>query len=348
MEKKATATTVKTPGTTSLLSRTNTLVDFALQIFKLAKGAQFYWFLSLVSTLYFSVLCIISSYLKGSDHMVTSYYYTHALLSILLTYILVLRQVYQYTPFVYLLSLIYKSIKIIFSSSDKKKAEESQAFHAGMDPDGSSEDQVYKQRNKRNQDLNNMLRNENVQYLLFAFFHWVFSSPYYGAINPSVLYPYVIYAFFHTINYTKQFLIPIMPNITPLVKEKWCKNLNLFHQMFNNRSRMLASNTEIMLTMFYVIPLIKVFFRLVFGKYLNGSVQQIWIDFKTIFLFLVTINFLRMRHTVDQYTKTQIIQYDSTINNIVWNSNIPEVLRQVLASIKYFVAFFIDKFTLTI
>lgn len=331
----------------SLVLKTNGIVDFAIQIINLAKGAQFYWFLSLVFTLYYSILCIITSYWKGSDHISVIHYHTYALFSILATYVLVLRQIYQYTPVVYLVSLIFKSLKTIFSK-EKQSDINSQTNHAGMRFDGNSNGKIHKPNRDRNKDLNNILRNENVQYLLFAFFHWIFSSPYYGAINPSILYPYVIYAFFHFLNYSRQFIIPILPNISGPVKQRWARNATQFYQMFINRSRMLASNTEIMLTTFYIIPLIKITFRLLLGRFLNGNTQQIWIDFKNLFLFMVTINFLRMRYSVDEYTRTQIMQYDSTLNNILWSPNVPEALRQVLASLNHYIKLFINQFTLAI
>lgn len=349
MEKPTTTTPVaenknksRTKSTSVSWTR-NSFVDFVIGVSKLAKGAQFYWFFSLICTIHFSCMCIISSYWNGSDHAATIHYYSYALGYIMTTYILVLRQVYHYTPFVYLLSLIYNSIKQLLSSKDRRKVEE-QRFRAGMEQDVSSN----RNSHGRGKDLNNMLRNENVQYLLFAFLHWIFSSSYYGAINPSVLYPYTIYAIFHCVNYTRQHLIPILPNLTPLVKQTWCQNLGTFHQNFNNKSRMMASNTEIMLATFYVIPLFKIFFRLMIGRFLRSNPHQVWIDFKILFLFLVTINFLSLRNSVDQYTRAQISQYDVSINNILWNPIVPEALRQALVSIKYCISFVIDKLTLVV
>lgn len=327
----------------SSVVKVNGFVDFALQIIKLAKGAQFYWFLSLVFTLYYSILCIVGSYVKGSDHVSVIHYYTYALSSIMITYLLVLRQLYRYTPFVYLISLIFKSLKTIFSRDI-----DSRTNHAGMCYDNDSNRKLNKVNSIRNKELETFLKNENIHYLVFAFFHWIFSSPFYGDINPSVLYSYVIYAFFHILNYTKQFIIPFLPNISRPIKQKWIQNFTQFYQMFNNTSRMMASNTEIILTTFYIIPLLKIAFRLLFGRFLNGNIEHIWIDVKNIFLFLVTINFLRMRYSVDPYTRTQILQFDNTFNGILWNPNVPEALRQVLASLYSYIKLFISKVTLAI
>lgn len=341
--------TARGPATTSPAA-------FLVQIRKLAGGAQFYWYLTLVSTVWFTGRCMVSSVFRGTSHPATIRHYSAALLSILVTYLIILRQTYKNKPIAYFIGQTWHLIEHLLGGrgGDAKKEDLRQTSSTqASGPDhtaagtgtsaGSEVNKTASQTKKKN--ATTILRDENVQYLLFAFFHWLFASPFFGPINPSTLYPFAIYAVFHASNYSQASIIPYLPYVAASTKQRWCSNIVHFHRLFNERSRMLASNTEVLLVTFYFGPFIKLFFRIALGRFWSASAggsPQFWYDFKTIVLFLVTIVFLRARFAVDTYTRTQIQSYDATINRFVWNPMLPHQLRQVFMGLRKVVGDFVE------
>lgn len=343
---KKKSSTHPTPFSTSLLPHLR----------KLANGAQFYWYLTLVSTLWFTLRCIISSIFRGAGHPSTIRHFSSALLSILITYIIILRQTYKNKPFAYLIGQIWYLIErlLVRSNSDNNKNNSNGSSSTSNSTNTTNTTNTTTTTTNNTNSINpsnqnssatiksNILRDENVQYLLFAFFNWLFASPTFGSINPSTLYPFAIYAIFHASHYTQSNIIPYLPYLQPQQKQKWCSNIIHFHRVFNERSRMIASNTEILLITSYIGPFVKLFFKIVLGNFWSSNPASFWYDFKSIILFLVTIIFLRARYEVDDYTRTQVQSYDAAINRFVWNPLIPHPLRQALIGLRKVIGDFIQ------
>ena len=357
----------------STAAATTTLLP---QLRKLARGAQFYWYLALVTTIWYTGLCMFSSILRGTSHPTTIRHYSSALLAILVTYLIILRQTYKNKPPAYFIGQIWHLMEHLLGSSgrassrnSKEQASERTAAHpdqafpkaaagagTGRVPDSNSSGSevntkpgsaatASSTKSTTSTTKTNILRDENVQYLLFAFFHWLFASPFFGPINPSTLYPFAIYAIFHASHYSQTSIIPYLPYVATATKQRWCAAIVHFHRLFNERSRMLASNTEVLLVTFYLGPFVKLFFRIALGRFWSaaaGGSAQFWYDFKTIVLCLVTIVFLRARFAVDAYTRTQIQSYDATLNRLVWHPMLPQQLRQLLMGLRKVIGDFVE------
>lgn len=315
---------------------------------RLATGAQFYWYLTLVSTLWFTFLCLLNSFIRGASSQVTIKYYSLSLSSILVTYLIILRQTYKNKPIAFIIGQLWQLVEHLFNRSGKSTADSSEsgsdAGHSESKDGGNGKKKTH-DKNNSNQRSTNILRDENVLYLLFALFHWLFASPFFGAINPSILYSFSIYALFHASHYSQQFIIPLLPYVSSQKKEMWCANIRALHRNFNEKSRMLASNTEVLLIMFYLGPLFKIFFRVLLGRFWTASAggsEQFWYDFKIVILFLVTVAFLRARYLVDDYTRAQINNYDAQINRLVWHPLLPDSVRQVLMGLRTVVGNFAE------
>ncbi|ODQ47538.1 hypothetical protein PICMEDRAFT_71598 [Pichia membranifaciens NRRL Y-2026] len=353
-------------------STSTTTITLLPQLRKLARGAQFYWYLALVTTIWYTGLCMFSSILRGTSHPTTIRHYSSALLAILVTYLIILRQTYKNKPPAYVIGQIWHLMEHLLGSRGSSRSSKEQASHrtaahpdpgspktaAGAGTGGASgSSNPGSEVNTKPSSATtaaatasttaktNILRDENVQYLLFAFFHWLFASPFFGPINPSTLYPFAIYAIFHASHYSQTSIIPYLPYVATTTKQRWCATIVHFHRLYNERSRMLASNTEVLLVTFYLGPFFKLFFRIALGRFWSaaaGGSAQFWYDFKTLVLCLVTIVFLRARFAVDAYTRTQIQSYDALINRFVWHPMLPQQLRQLLMGLRKVVGDFVE------
>lgn len=327
LEKKASANA-------SRISTTSP-TEFLSGLKKLAKGAQFYWYLTLISTVWFGVLCVLTSFWRGSASPITIRYYSLALSSILTTYLLILRQTYKNRPISYFIGQIWHLIEHLFAKqhNDNAPSPSSPKKNSSAGTNSSINKSSKSYPNSNPSTKHNILRDENIQYLFFASSHWLFATPVFGAINPSILYSFTIYAFFHALTYTKNNIIPISPFVSIQTKNKLSAMLSQFNTNFHSRSTALAANTEVLLITFYLGPLIKLFFRIALGRFwyaAYGGTEQFWYDFKIIILFFVTVIFLRARYLMNDRTRARIDDYDLTINKLVWNPLIPQPLRQVL------------------
>ncbi|KGK40475.1 hypothetical protein JL09_g310 [Pichia kudriavzevii] len=287
---------------------------------RLASGAQFYWYLTLLSTLYSSILCILNSFIRGSNNEVTIGYYSMALSSILTTYLIIMRQTYKYKPLSVLIGQIWHLFQHLSTPNQSNRENQPTQGDTSSDSGTSAGTGVERHSQLNPKYSNNILRDENAQYLLFAFAHWLFASPSFGAINSSVLYSFTIYAFFHACHYTYTNIIPLVPNISKERKAQWTQVLQYIFRLNHERSRMVAANSEIFLVTYYITPLIKIVLRLISGRFWSaarGETTQFWFDFKSVILFFVTIIFLRARFLIDKYTRTQVQGYDANLLRVV-------------------------------
>ncbi|CAI8505003.1 unnamed protein product [Pichia kudriavzevii] len=306
---------------------------------RLASGAQFYWYLTLLSTLYSSILCILNSFIRGSNNEVTIGYYSMALSSILTTYLIIMRQTYKYKPLSVLIGQIWHLFQHLSTPNQSNRENQPTQGDTSSDSGTSAGTGVERHSQLNPKYSNNILRDENAQYLLFAFAHWLFASPSFGAINSSVLYSFTIYAFFHACHYTYTNIIPLVPNISKERKAQWTQVLQYIFRLNHERSRMVAANSEIFLVTYYITPLIKIVLRLISGRFWSaarGETTQFWFDFKSVILFFVTIIFLRARFLIDKYTRTQVQGYDANLLRVVASPMFPAPLRNTVLNFRQF------------
>lgn len=327
-------------------------VDFLNHVKTLAQGAQFYWFLTLVSTVWFTFTCMIKSIFYGTSSSTTISSYKFALNSVLITYLIVLRQTYKNKPVTYIFNHIYQVFHFFFSTKDKQNFNNNtnSSSSNGSSNNKSSNDnagvnQVQQSSTHKSTSKKKFLRDDNLQYLLFAVSHWLFATPYFGTVNPSILHPFGIYALFHATKYIQVSILPYLPYVSAAAKQKWNSNLNHFYRTFHERSKILASNFEVLLITFYITPLIKLFFRILMGRFwreMYGGLPQLRYDIKIVVLFIVTVTFLRARYALNPFTRTQVTNYDSQIKRIIWNPLIPNQLRQVFLGLRKLIGDFLE------
>lgn len=83
---------------------------FLAQISKLARTAQFYWYLSHVFAIFFMALCTIISVFKGNFNYSAIRYYQLSITSIIITYLIVIRQTYRAKPITFLFSQFFQLV----------------------------------------------------------------------------------------------------------------------------------------------------------------------------------------------------------------------------------------------
>lgn len=83
---------------------------FLSQVAKLAKTAQFYWYLSHVFAIFFMALSTIISVFKGNITYSAIRYYQLSITSIIITYLIVIRQTYREKPITFLFSQFFRLI----------------------------------------------------------------------------------------------------------------------------------------------------------------------------------------------------------------------------------------------
>lgn len=325
--------------------------EFFNRLRTLAAGPQFYWYLTHVSTVSFTTLCIISSAIRGTSSSTTIYYYSLALSSILTTYLIILRQTYKHRSIAFFISQVWHLINHLLTSKQKRSADSHAEYElnnpglgAGDHP--SSKNKSVRRSRRSPVDTSNILRDENFQYLLFAFAHWLLASPKFGAINASVLYSFAIYAFFHSSTYFQRNILPTLPLVSADSKNMWKQRISGFHRIFNERSKMLASNTEVLLVSFYIIPLVKLFFKLLTARFWRSQ-DEFWYDVKIINLFIVTVTFLRARYKVDSHIRRQIDSYDSFFLRTISNPFVPPWAKQSLLILRKATGIFVEFLSVT-
>lgn len=324
----------------------------------LASGPQFYWYLTHVSTVACTLLCIFDSFVFGSASPETIRYYSLALSSILTTYLIILRQTYKHRSIAFFISQGWHLINYLLTPKNKRNLSNSENLHGmnnGTSIDANTMDAGV-QRTARHSpisksqsspvDKSNIMRDENFQYLMFALSHWLFASPMFGAINPSVLYSFAIYALFHSSNYFQQNILPILPLISADAKTLWKSRISGFYRIFNERSKMVASNTEVLLVAFYIVPLLKLFFKLATARFWS-SPEEFWYDVKIVNLFIVTVTFLRARYAVDSHVRQQVDNYDASINRLIESPYVPLQAKQVMLGMRKVTGDFVEYLSVT-
>ncbi|ODQ79533.1 hypothetical protein BABINDRAFT_161925 [Babjeviella inositovora NRRL Y-12698] len=250
------------------MSTTNTVSNSPkiLQLLKpLVTNIQFYWFLGHVATVTFSVLHSLTSLFKAAYSPTPLRFYRWALVAIIFSYLIVLRQSY--------------------------KNKKSLPFQLLVNRDFL---------------LHDFLKNDNVQYLLFALSLLLFTTnanPNRGPIPlQGALYSFTIFSTFHALNYFNNNL-----NKSNARLLDWIKN---FQAQFSEKSHYICATAEamILLQMITIVPrtLILLVFR---WQVLNAA--------KHLIVVLSYVVFIKLRYEQNAVTKTVIDGYVLKVDTLL-------------------------------
>lgn len=144
----------------------------------------------------------------------------------------------------------------------------------------------------------NLLLNDNFQYLSLSIVWYLFSNK---VIISGGLIPFLIYSIFHSLNYFKNYILPILPNLNQQLKKNISISINNLIVKYNEQSLVAASNLEILIfgqqLVSFLIQLIKIF-RLDIGLILIKA-----------FILFQYILFLKLRYKQSKQTKLLIDGY---------------------------------------
>ncbi|ODV96991.1 hypothetical protein PACTADRAFT_55181 [Pachysolen tannophilus NRRL Y-2460] len=178
-----------------------------------------------------------------------------------------------------------------------------------------------------------LLKDDNVQYLSLALLFRL-SSKFPGPIQGG-LYPFVIFAIFHSINYIKSYLLPILP-LDINMKNYYSNLITTIITNYNEQSLYVAANTEVVLIIQVIFTLIKLF--LLFGWLRSNPIKTL----KNLAVSIGIIIFIKFRYDQSKFTKAIINSYDLKINQILYSSPyIPESFRTIYQVIKKFIITYI-------
>lgn len=178
-------------------------------------------------------------------------------------------------------------------------------------------------------NVKTFLYNDNFQYLSLAV-TWYFVSNI--KIISGGLYPFFIFSSFHAMNYFKNFILPILPNLSSPVKDHYSKVINNLITTYNEQSLIAASNLEIFILV-----------QLALGSPL--IIFQIFKNFKlafvNIFVLLQYITFIKLRYKQSKHTK---LLFDGTlykVESVINSGRVPAVLANYYHQVKLQIIHFI-------
>ncbi|KAI3404918.2 hypothetical protein KGF56_002247 [Candida oxycetoniae] len=246
----------------------------AQQLIKVVQTQQFYWFLGHVFAILFSVLSGLTGLFYRQKASLRQYRF--ALLSIIITYIIVIKQVY---------------------------------FKNGL----------------KQVTVARLLRDENVQYTLFASILY-FASLVTESQVPTSLWSYDIFAVFHVLTYFQNHLLSaFIPSLQ--TQQRLNSKINEFTNKFNQPALYTASSIEIVMVLTTGAELILLPIALILR----------WRSFTfcatKVFVFLSVVIFNKLRFDASQYTKSAVSQLENTFAGYIARINNPK-LTQLYASLK--------------
>lgn len=165
---------------------------------------------------------------------------------------------------------------------------------------------------KRKSAWNQLLKDENVQYLLFATV-LIMSSYVIGPLSGS-LYSYVIFSFFHSIAYFQTHILEAMP-ISLNAQAAINSRITFLTANYNQQALFFASAAEVMIVSncFWVIPGILI---LIFRNPLQ--------TFAKVVTFAASIVFVKLRYNDSHYTKAVVQQFDMRITTLLSHPAVPQ------------------------
>lgn len=165
---------------------------------------------------------------------------------------------------------------------------------------------------KRKSAWNQLLKDENVQYLLFAAV-LAMSSYIVGPLTGS-LYSYVIFSFFHSVSYFRTNILDIMP-ISLKAQATLNSQITFLTSNYNQQALFFASAAEVTIlsNFFWDIP--RIFF-LMFRNPLRTVVK--------VMTFAASVVFVKLRYNDSQYTKRVVQELDMRITTFLSHPVVPQ------------------------
>lgn len=159
--------------------------------------------------------------------------------------------------------------------------------------------QVYKSSNAFSFfNLKNFTNNDNFQYLSLALLWYLVSN---HKVIGGGLYPFIIYSTFHVLNYFKNFILPILPSVTPDTKTLIENRINHFVRTYNEQSLVVSSNLEVLILFQLIISSPLVLYYLL---------TNFWLAFINVVVLAQFVVFIKLRYRQSKYIKGT---FDGTI-----------------------------------
>ncbi|KAH3687245.1 hypothetical protein WICPIJ_001761 [Wickerhamomyces pijperi] len=183
--------------------------------------------------------------------------------------------------------------------------------------------QVYKSSNAFSFfNLKNFTNNDNFQYLALALLWYLVSG--YKVIGGG-LYPFIIYSTFHVLNYFKNFILPILPSMTPQQKTLVQNYINHFVRTYNEQSLVASANLEVLVLVQLAIgsPLV-----------LYYLLTNFWLAIINIIVIVQFVAFMKLRYRQSKYTKGT---FDGTVYKLdafMNSGTVPLQFVQTYANLK--------------
>lgn len=159
--------------------------------------------------------------------------------------------------------------------------------------------------------LEQLLKDENVQYLLFAII--LFTSSFVIGPITGALYSYVTFSFFHSISYFQAHVLeslPISINSQASINSK----ISFVTTNYNQQALLFASAGEVMILTNFLWSAPGLLL-LIFRKPIYSVVK--------VLTFVAAVVFVKLRYNDSQYTKTVVQQFDFRIASLLANPMVP-------------------------
>lgn len=169
----------------------------------------------------------------------------------------------------------------------------------------------------RQANKNQLLKDENVQYFLFAVI--LFASSFFIGTLTGSLYSYVIFSFFHSITYFQAHLLDTMP-ISIASQADINSRITFITANYNQQALILASAGEVMIlsNFLWTVP----------GLLLLIYTQPFYFVVKLL-TFASAVIFVKLRYNDSQYTKTVVQQFDMRVCTFLSNPAIPQQISRL-------------------
>jgi hypothetical protein len=170
--------------------------------------------------------------------------------------------------------------------------------------------------------VKNLSSNDNFQYLSLAAVWYLCSGV---KVISGGLYPFIIYSTFHTANYFKNHILPILPNVSPLVKDRYAGLISHFITQYNEQSLMAATNCEIFILIQLTLgsPLV-----------LYYLITNFWLAVVNVVVLVQYACFIKFRYRQSKHTK---MLFDGTVyklETVVNSGRVPSGLVSYYYQVK--------------
>ncbi|ODV60129.1 uncharacterized protein ASCRUDRAFT_36456, partial [Ascoidea rubescens DSM 1968] len=186
-----------------------------------------------------------------------------------------------------------------------------------------------------------IINDNNVQYLLLSIFFYL-NFKIQSLIQGS-LYPFTIYSVFHSLNYFRDLILPILPLINTNLKTNINTKINYLIKNYYETSLTIAANSELIIIFQLVMDIIKKFVIL----FIYRNTLLISEIFKLFFITSFYLIFIKIRYNQNNYMKNVVNTYDYKINVFLSsNQRIPSFIQNFWYSIRHMIIFYLSPISL--